>query len=78
MKHLSHRVDNGQPAVDWITCFIVYGETVEEVRQNSATVIQQLHTTIHIDRAKNDQRELFYKCLLAQPLGRQLHSQHRT
>lgn len=78
VKHLKQRVDNGQPVVDWIACFIVYGQTVEEVRQNSATVIQQLHTIIHIHRAKNDQRELFYKCLLGQPLGRQLHWKHRT
>lgn len=52
VKHLKQRVDNGQPVVDWIACFIVYGQTVEEVRQNSATVIQQLHTIIHIHRAK--------------------------
>ena len=51
VKHLKQRVDMGNlSSIDRM--FIVYGQTVEEVRQNSATVIQQLHDYPYPPRAK--------------------------
>lgn len=78
LKHMRERMNNGEPIIDWLGCFIVYGNTRQEVRQRSLTIIKLLSQSVKVCRGKNDQIKLFYKLLMGQSLGNQTHWKQRT
>lgn len=78
LKHMRERMNNGDPIIDWLGCFVVYGNTRQEVRQRSLTIIKLLSQSVKVCRGKNDQIKLFYKLLMGQSLGNQTHWKQRT
>lgn len=78
LKHMRERMENKEPIIDWLGCFVVYGSTRQEVRQRSLTIIKMLSQSVKVCRGKNDQVKLFYKLLMGQPLGSQTHWKQRT
>ena len=78
LKHMRERMNNGEPIIDWLGCFVVYGNTRQEVRQRSLTIIKLLSQSVKVCRGKNDQIKLFYKLLMGQSLGNQTHWKQRT
>ena len=78
LKHMRERMSNNEPIIDWLGCFVVYGNTKEEVRQRSLSIIKLLSQSVRVCRGKNDQVKLFYKLLIGQPLGGQMHWKQRT
>lgn len=78
VRHMKQRMQNGEPVAEWLGCFVVYGKTPEETRQNALYVVNRLNEVMAVYRAKNDQVALFYKNLMGQPLGDQLHWKNCT
>lgn len=78
LKHMRERMNNNEPIIDWLGCFVVYGNTKEEVRQRSLSIIKLLSQSVRVCRGKNDQVKLFYKLLMGHPLGSQMHWKQRT
>lgn len=78
LKHMRERMNNNEPIIDWLGCFVVYGNTKEEVRHRSLSIIKLLSQSVRVCRGKNDQVKLFYKLLMGQPLGGQMHWKQRT
>lgn len=75
---MRERMNNGASIIDWLGCFVVYGNTRQEVRQRSLTIIKLLSQSVKVCRGKNDQIILFYKVLMGQSLGNQTHWKQRT
>ncbi|WP_061100580.1 ATP-binding protein [Enterococcus faecalis] len=78
VQNIRKKIDEKEPVVDWLCCFIVYGKTAEEVREHSVEIIKSLNDTVKVYKGKRDQINLFHKMIMGQDLEGQRHWVQRT